>query len=227
MPWLLARHSTAPTREYYAVIQRAQCWWATTCGCQDEESNSGPPGSETSTLPLGHRPSPPLYPNSVPTYPIIYAFLWKPTNQLSGRVVDDMAIYSSYNNIFPLLILTPFKTSPFIRISFNFSLSFLSSSACFQVRSGEIKMSLKFSEFKSFRDPETTLHLTATDSIFKLTSRLLPLSAISLSSAPLFLGFLNWTEMVMNWASSKMLWLGKILVESSSICCCSTIETGN
>ena len=58
MPWLLARHSTAPTREYYAVIQRAQCWWATTCGCRDEESNPGPPGSETSTLPLGHRPSP-------------------------------------------------------------------------------------------------------------------------------------------------------------------------
>ena len=57
MPWLLARHSTAPTREYYAVIQRAQCWWATTCGCRDEESNPGPPGSETSALPLGHRPS--------------------------------------------------------------------------------------------------------------------------------------------------------------------------
>ena len=55
---LLARHSTAPTREYYAVIQRAQCWWATTCGCRDEESNPGPPGSETSALPLGHRPSP-------------------------------------------------------------------------------------------------------------------------------------------------------------------------
>ena len=58
LPWLLARHSTAPTREYYAVIQCAQCWWATTCGCRDEESNPGPPGSETSALPLGHRPSP-------------------------------------------------------------------------------------------------------------------------------------------------------------------------
>ena len=58
MPWLLTRHSTAPTKEYYAVIQRVQCWWATTCGCRDEESNPGPPGSETSTLPLGHRPSP-------------------------------------------------------------------------------------------------------------------------------------------------------------------------
>ena len=33
------------------------------------------------------------------------------------------------------------KTSPFIRISFNFSLSFLSSSACFLVRYGEIKVS--------------------------------------------------------------------------------------
>ena len=81
---------------------------------------------------------------------------------------------STLPTIHPLLILTPSKTSPFIRISFNFSLSFLSSSACFLVRSGEIKMSLKFSEFESFRDPETTLHLTATDSIFKLTSRFLP-----------------------------------------------------
>ena len=80
--------------------------------------------------------------------------------------------------ILPLLFLTPSKTSPFIRISFSFCLSFLSSSACFLVRSGEIKMSLKFSEFENFRDPETTLHLTATDSIFKL--RFLPMSAISL-----------------------------------------------
>ena len=24
----IARHGTAPTREYYAVIQHAQCWWA-------------------------------------------------------------------------------------------------------------------------------------------------------------------------------------------------------
>ena len=94
---------------------------------------------------------------------------------------------STLPTILPLLILTPSRTSPFIRISFNFSLSFLSSSACFLVRSGEIKMSLKFSEFESFRDSETTLHLTATDSIFKLTSRFLPMSAISLSSAPFFL----------------------------------------
>ena len=91
---------------------------------------------------------------------------------------------STLPTILPLLILTPSKTSPFKRISFNFSPSFLSSSVGFLVRSGEIKMSLKFSEFKSFRDPETTLYLTATDSIFKLTSRFLPMSAISLSSAP-------------------------------------------
>ena len=58
MPWLLARQSTAPTMEYCAVIQRAQCWWATTCGCRDEESNPAPPGSETSALPLGHSLSP-------------------------------------------------------------------------------------------------------------------------------------------------------------------------
>ena len=50
---------------------------------------------------------------------------------------------STLPTILPLLILTPSKTSPCIRISFNFSLSFLSSSACFLVRSGEIKMSLK------------------------------------------------------------------------------------
>ena len=53
-----APHSTVPTREYYAVIQRAQCWWATTCGCRDEESNSGPPSSEKSILLLGHCHSP-------------------------------------------------------------------------------------------------------------------------------------------------------------------------
>ena len=35
----------------------------------------------------------PLYPNSIPTYPILYTFLWKPTNQSSGGVVDDMAIH--------------------------------------------------------------------------------------------------------------------------------------
>ena len=59
-PGLVIVSGTAPTREYYAVIQRAQCWWATTCTCvcRDEESNPGPPGSETSVLPLvGHRPS--------------------------------------------------------------------------------------------------------------------------------------------------------------------------
>ena len=56
MPWLLARHSTTPIREYYAVIQCAQCWWAMTCGCRDEDSNPGPPGSEKSALPLGHCP---------------------------------------------------------------------------------------------------------------------------------------------------------------------------
>ena len=73
MPCLLARHSTAqhrhstaPTREYYAVIQRAQCWWATTWGCRDEESNPGPPGSEKSTLPLGHCPSPLMHTVSHP-----------------------------------------------------------------------------------------------------------------------------------------------------------------
>ena len=57
MSWLLARLSTAPTMEYYAVIQHAQCWWATTCDFRDEESNPSPPGSEASTLPLGHLPS--------------------------------------------------------------------------------------------------------------------------------------------------------------------------
>ena len=57
MPWLLARHSTAPTRDYYSVIQRVQCWWATTCNCRDEDSNPGPPDSEKSVLPLGHCPS--------------------------------------------------------------------------------------------------------------------------------------------------------------------------
>ena len=48
-----AQH-TVLMRECYAVIQRAQCWWATTCGCRNEESNLGPLGSETSALPLGH-----------------------------------------------------------------------------------------------------------------------------------------------------------------------------
>ena len=74
-----------------------------------------------------------------------------------------------FNKRIYYIYLTPSKT--FIQISFNFSLSFLSSSGCFLERSGhsgEIKMSLKFSEFESFRDPKTTLHLTATDSIFKI-----------------------------------------------------------
>ena len=39
-------------------------------------------------------PSFPLYPNSIPIYSILYAFLWKPINQASGGVVDDMAIHS-------------------------------------------------------------------------------------------------------------------------------------
>ena len=90
---------------------------------------------------------------------------------------------STLPTILPLLILTPSKTYPFIQIFFNFSLSFLPS-ACFLVRSGELKMSLKFSEFESFRDPETNLHLTATDSIFKLTCRFLPLSAICQYHSP-------------------------------------------
>ena len=63
---------------------------------------------------------------------------------------------STLPTILPLLILTPSKTSPFIQISFNFSFSFLSSSACFLVRSGEIKMSLNFSEFESFQKPLST-----------------------------------------------------------------------
>ena len=60
MPWLLARHSTneGVLNTNSSVNQRAQCWWATTCGCRDEDSNSGPPGSEKSTLPPGHYPSP-------------------------------------------------------------------------------------------------------------------------------------------------------------------------
>ena len=118
-----------------------------------------------------------------PTYPILCTFLRKPTNQSSGGVVDDVAIHSP--TILPSLILTPSKTAPFNRISFNFSLNFLSSSAWFLVRSGE--MSLKFSEFENFWDSGTTLHLTATDSIFKLTSWFLPKSALSISSASLSL----------------------------------------
>ena len=54
MPWLLARHSTAPTREYYAVIQRAQCWWATTCGCRDEESKYRTPAPRVPKRRLYH-----------------------------------------------------------------------------------------------------------------------------------------------------------------------------
>ena len=41
-------------REYYSVIQHAQCWWATTCGCQDEDSNPGSQSFEKSTLPLSY-----------------------------------------------------------------------------------------------------------------------------------------------------------------------------
>ena len=40
----------------------------------------------------------PLYPNSIPIYPILYTFLWKPINQSSGGVVDDMAIHSPHNS---------------------------------------------------------------------------------------------------------------------------------
>ena len=45
-------------------------------------------------------PSFPLYPNPIPIYPILYTFLWKPTNQSSGGIVDDMAIYSPHNSPF-------------------------------------------------------------------------------------------------------------------------------
>ena len=45
-------------------------------------------------------PSFPLYPNSIPIYPILYTFLWKPTNQSSGGIVDDMAIHSPHNSPF-------------------------------------------------------------------------------------------------------------------------------
>ena len=45
-------------------------------------------------------PSFPLYPNPIPIYPILYTFLWKPTNQSSGGIVDDMAIHSPHNSPF-------------------------------------------------------------------------------------------------------------------------------
>ena len=57
---------SSPMREYYSVIQCTQCWWGTTCGCRDEESNPGSSGSETSPLPLGHCPSP-IFPGT--TFP--------------------------------------------------------------------------------------------------------------------------------------------------------------
>ena len=42
-------------------------------------------------------PSFPLYLNSIPIYPILYTFLWKPTNHSSGGIVDDIAIHSPHN----------------------------------------------------------------------------------------------------------------------------------
>ena len=45
-------------------------------------------------------PSFPLYLNPIPIYPILYTFLWKPTNQSSGGIVDDMAIHSPHNSPF-------------------------------------------------------------------------------------------------------------------------------
>ena len=54
--WLLARHSTATTREYYSLIQRAQRWWETACGCRDEDLKLGSLGSEKSPPILGHFP---------------------------------------------------------------------------------------------------------------------------------------------------------------------------
>ena len=55
----------------------------------------------------------PLYPNSIPIYPILYTFLWKPINQSSRGLTWP----STLPTILPLLILTPSKTSPFIWIS--------------------------------------------------------------------------------------------------------------
>ena len=45
-------------------------------------------------------PSFPLYLNSIPIYPILYTSLWKPINQSSGGVIDDMAIHSPHNSPF-------------------------------------------------------------------------------------------------------------------------------
>ena len=45
-------------------------------------------------------PSFPLYLNPIPIYPILYTFLWKPTNQSSRGFVDDMTIYSPHNSPF-------------------------------------------------------------------------------------------------------------------------------
>ena len=55
--WLLARHGTAQTREFYSVIQHVRCSKSNTCGCRDEESNPRHPGSEKWALPLGRCPS--------------------------------------------------------------------------------------------------------------------------------------------------------------------------
>ena len=94
---------------------------------------------------------------------------------------------STRPTILPLLILTPSGKSPFVRVSFNFSRSFISSSACFLVRSGEIKISFRRSELESFRESAITLHLSATGSILTLINLLLPFSAAKSSSPPLFL----------------------------------------
>ena len=51
---LLTRHSTTQPREYYAVIQRAQCWWATALGLQRRGLELRPPGFKKTTQPLGH-----------------------------------------------------------------------------------------------------------------------------------------------------------------------------
>ena len=58
--------------------------------------NLTPPSLHVS---LPHKnPIIPIYPNSIPIYPTLYTFLWKPINQSSGGVVDDMAIYSPHNS---------------------------------------------------------------------------------------------------------------------------------
>ena len=43
LPWHSAQLLALQRPEYYTVIQRAQCWWATFhASCRDEESNPGP-----------------------------------------------------------------------------------------------------------------------------------------------------------------------------------------